>query len=200
MNLKPWKVNPDFIPQQDFHKGYWLSVNEPNPWYYFFPADRSFKLPSNPKFYETVDKDQVETVKLLHNRGIPTTPSCTGHFYDSDHYAKIYKKLESNAKKIVSEGIILQNSETGTKYFYRNNRYRLPWDVEFFVSKSLEYQIIGVLGFLDFDKKLISPLDPRFETQHEKGITLVFERSDNQKDKSSKWNELCEVLNDYLLL
>lgn len=200
MNLKPWKINPDFIPQEDFHKGYWLSIKEPSPWYYFFPTSRSFELPSNPEFYKTVDKDLIKTVKLLHSEGIPTTPSCSGHFFDSDYYAKVYKKLQSNARKIVSNGIILENSETGTKYFYKNNTYELPWDVDFFVGKSLKYQTVGVLGFVDQSEKLLKILDSKFETQHEKGITLVFERSDNQKDKSTKWQELYKVITDYLLV
>ena len=198
MNLKPWKINPNFIPQKDFYKGYWLSINEPNPWYYFFPTDRTFELPSNPKFYKTVDKDLVKTVKLLHSKKIPTTPSCAGHFYGPEHYAEIYERLELNARKIKSEGVILENSETGVKYFYRNNSYELPWDIRFFVNKSLEYQITGVLGFLDFNKQLLNILNSKFETQHEKGITLVFERSDNRRDKSLEWEKLYEILTDNL--
>lgn len=38
MKVRNWKINPDLVPQKNFHKGYWLNINEPNPWYYFFPA------------------------------------------------------------------------------------------------------------------------------------------------------------------
>lgn len=200
MRLKNWKINPDLIPQKDFHKGYWLNINEPNPWYYFFPAKRSFLLPSSENFYKTVDADLLKAVRFLHSQGIPTTPSCSGHFYKPQRYSEIYKRLESNVEKIVNEGVILEDSETGTRYFYRNASFRLPWDHDSFVDRSLGYQITGVLGFVDPDEKLHKVLKSEFETDRDSGITLVFERSKDKEEKSLRWNKLYETLADYLLL
>lgn len=199
MRLKQWKINPDLIPQKDFHKGYWLNIDEPNPWYYFFPAQRSFRIPSNKRFYQTLDDSLVKPVKLLHSKGIPTTPSCSGHFFGGDYYFEIYKNLTADSEKIVNEGIILQDSETGTEYFYRNPTFKLPWDYSSFVERSLVYQITGVLGFIDLERTLYKLLKFEFETDHNNGITLIFERSDNQEEKNLRWNELYQTLADYLL-
>lgn len=200
MKVKQWKINPDLIPQKDFHKGYWLNIDEPNPWYYFFPAKRSFKLPASKDFYRTLDQDLIKAVKLLHSKGIPTTPSCSGHFYGPEHYSEVYTKLLSNAERMIDEGVVLRDSETGTKYFYRNPAFKLPWDLNSFVDRSLVYQITGVLGFVDFEKALYRLLESGFEVDHSDGITLVFERSDNVEEKSLRWNELYQTLSDYLLL
>jgi hypothetical protein len=199
MRVKQWKINPDLIPQKDFHKGYWLNIDEPNPWYYFFPAQRSFRLPASRDFYKTVDKDLIKSVKLLHSKGIPTTPSCSGHFYGPDHYLEVYEKLLTNAKDIIDEGVVLRDSETGTKYFYRNPAFQLPWDHNSFIERSLVYQVTGVLGFVDLEKALYKLLRPDFEVDYDNGITLVFERSDNEEEKNLRWNELYQTLGDYLL-
>jgi len=200
MRSKNWKINPDLIPQRDFHKGHWLNIDEQNPWYYFFPAKRSFRLPASRAFYKTLDPSLVSTVKLLHSKEIPTTPSCSGHFYNSDYYYSTYLKLIENGNKIREEGIVLHNPETATKYFYRNTNFVLPWDCNSFIERSLIYQITGVLGFIDSDKALHSVLRPDFELSHDNGITLVFERSDNQEEKNLRWSEVYQTLADYLLL
>lgn len=199
MRIKQWKINPDLIPQKDFHKGYWLSISEPNPWYYFFPAQRSFRIPASESFYKTLDADLVKAVRLLHSQGIPTTPSCSGHLYGPEHYSQIFGRLVSNAEKIAGDGVILEDSESGTKYFYRNASFRLPWNHDSFVEKSLVYQITGVLGFVDPEKTLYKMLRPDFETDHNRSITLVFDRSEDEEEKSLRWNELYETLADYLL-
>jgi hypothetical protein len=200
MKRLPWKISPDLIPHKDFHKGYWLNINEPSPWYYFFSTDRTYKISNDPNFYDTLDEDLVKPVMLLHSMGIVTTPSCAGHFYSPDYYLKIYRRLEENAAKIVTKGIILENPETGTKYYYRNIDYKLPWDSRSFVNKVLNYQKIGVLGFIDSDKRLAKNIPSDFKVGHDKEITLVFEISDNPEEKSLKWNRLYEVLSNYLLL
>ena len=199
MILKPWKIDPNLVPHENFHKGYWLNIKEPTPWYYFFRTDRSFEIPSDSRFYSTLDKSLVNTVELLHSLGIPTTPSCAGHFYGADRYVEVYKKLQLNAEKITTKGVILENSETSTKYFYRNASYKLPWDVDSFVDKSLNYQTKGVLGFLDPAMELSDLLLSKYQTRHDQGITLVFETSDNPEEKNLRWKELYEMLASYLL-
>lgn len=200
MKIKEWKISPDFIPHADFHKGYWLSTSEDNPWYYFFPTLRPYTIPTNPSFYYTLDIDLQKIVSLLHKNKIPTTPSCAGHFFSPEHYIEIYERLERNAEMITGRGVILENSETGTKYFYKNKKYRLPWSVDFFVEKSLSYQKTGVLGFVD-PKQIVQGIIPsEFEIIQDGEVVLMLETSQNGKERKLKWNELYRVLNNYLLL
>jgi hypothetical protein len=56
-----------------------------------------------------------------------------------------------------------------------------------------------VLGFVDLEKALYKLLRPDFEVDYDNGITLVFERSDNEEEKNLRWNELYQTLGDYLL-
>lgn len=200
MNLKPWKIHADLVPHDSFHKGYWLNIDGPDSWYYFFPTDRTYELPRSSKFYRTLDQDLFKVVRLLHVNSIPTTPSCSGHFDSPDHYVEIYKKLLNNSKRINSEGVILSNPETGLKYFYKNKNYSLPWNMETFVNRSMDYQTKGVLGFKDPNSSYYNLLNKNFDSSHDNGITLVFENSISRENKSSKWNELYKAMTNYLLL
>jgi len=199
MNLKEWRIYSDLIPHSEFHKGYWLSINESNPWYYFFPTQRTYELPSNPDFYKTLDKDLKGVVALLHKNEIPTTPSCSGHFFGPEHYSKIYRRLEQNTEKIKSEGVILENSETGVEYYYRNVGYELPWSLDHFVSKSLDYQKTGVLGFVDPSQTLKEIIPSDFKIIQDNDITIILEISQDEEEKKLKWNKLYESLTRYLL-
>jgi hypothetical protein len=200
MNLKPWKIYPDLVPHDSFHKGYWLNIDGPESWYYFFPTNRPYKIPSNDSFYNTLDNDLIKIVKLLHSNNIPTTPSCSGHFDSQDHYVKIYERLLNNASRINTGGVILNNPETGKRYLYKNRNYKLPWNLETFVDKSVDYQTKGVLGFVDPNGTYYNLVNSDFDCGHDNGITLVFENSTSKQYKSSKWNELYEVMANYLLV
>lgn len=200
MKKLEWKLNPDFIPHQDFHKGYWLNINEPSPWYYFFKTDRDYSIPNNHNFYRSLDKDLLKITKLLHANNIPTTPSCSGHFSAPEYYVNIFNRLKQNEGIIKTKGVILNNKETGKKYFYRNPRYILPWNQDEFVDRSLNYQTKGVIGITDLNKNLYSYIENLYDCMHDRGITLVFENSTNSKDKYQNWNELYKRVSNYLLL
>lgn len=199
MKIIEWKLSPDFIPHQDFHKGYWLNINEPNPWYYFFPTVRSYDIPKDYKFYDSLDRDLLNITKLLHNYKIPTTPSCSGHFSPPEYYVDIYSKLKQNEDKIRSNGVILNNKETSKNYYYKNPSYTLPWSQNEFVDRSLDYQTKGVLGIVDPSAKLFDYISNELDCMHDGGITIVFENSTNSIDKSQNWNQLYKSVNNYLL-
>jgi hypothetical protein len=57
-----------------------------------------------------------------------------------------------------------------------------------------------VLGFVDPNGTYYDLLNSNFDCEHDNGITLVFENSTSKQDKSSKWNELYEVMANYLLV
>lgn len=194
MILRPWKLYLDLIPHKYFHRGYWLAIKESNPWYYFFPAKRSYTLPKDSSFYNTLDPGLVKVVKYLHSKNVITTPSCTGHFSDANYYEEVYGRLLTQATKIQNEGILLTNPETKAQYYYRNKNHRLPWNRQEFVGKSLDYQTKGVLGVVDRNKNLYSSLKPFCEVDHNEGITLIYESTKDLKQKTEEWKRITECV------
>ena len=85
-------LNSDFIPHENFHKGFWLKT-EKCQWFFFYESPREFNLPNNKNFYNTLDEDLKDIVIGLHSKNIPTTPSCSGHIKNDDHYEKIFKTI-----------------------------------------------------------------------------------------------------------
>ena len=121
-------------------------VEDDELWYYH--GDReSISLPENPDFEDTVDPDLKPLVEFLHLRRIPTTPSCSGHFPDEDHFKKIWRKLTLEKDLIRTKGLPLEDVETGEKVLFKDPEYELPWEAfsEFFTKKS-EHAKGGYLG------------------------------------------------------
>ena len=194
MILKPWKIYPDLVPHNIFHKGYWLATKQEIPWYYFFPTNRPFNLPNNPDFYSSLDDELVDITMLLHSKGIPTTPSCSGHFSTKSYYTDVYNRLEKNADSIRSVGVVLDNVETGKTYYYRNSNYKLPWDGATFVDSSMDYQTKGVIGFLDPTGDYGNFLKQNHLVKQDGDVVLVFENSKDAKNKKRNWGRLYEDL------
>ena len=55
----------NLIPHTDFYKGYWFR-SESCSWYHFYLTTRKFSNNTSQKFYNSVDKNLVELIKLLH--------------------------------------------------------------------------------------------------------------------------------------
>lgn len=198
MTIRPWKIYPDLVPHTMFHKGYWLVTKQETPWYYFFPTNRSFDIPNNPDFYKSLDDSLVDITMLLHSRGIPTTPSCSGHFSTKSYYVDVYSRLEQNANSIRSTGVVLENVETNKTYYYKNKNYELPWDSNTFVNNSMDYQTKGVIGFLDPTKTYSSYLKQNHLVKQDGDVVLIFENSKNADDKKRSWGKLYEDLKQIL--
>ena len=184
------RLYPDLIPHEKFHKGIWLSTPK-TPWYYFLHKDRDYTLPQNPKFYSTLDDSIKPIVHLLHKNNIPTTPSCSGHFYSKEHYIPTYNSLLNNQKLINNDGVILKDDETNKNYFYQNKNYKLPWTKDEFLDKITRYQLKGVLGFEDKNKDIFYELPNKDITPiHDKGITIILTDCRKKKDCQDIWNNV----------
>ena len=181
------KLNPELIPHNKFHKGIWLTT--PNlDWYYFINKDREFSIPQSKGFNKTLDPFIIPVVNYLHSNSIPTTPSCSGHFYDGKKYANVYDGLDENRKLINSSGIKMKDCETGTRYFYKNEKYKLPWKKNDFIDQVLEYQKKGVLGLYDPRNYFYNtlPID-NFETIKDDNITLYVGNFINERECKESW-------------
>jgi hypothetical protein len=133
------------IPHDQFHLGIWLTSVE-NPCWYYFSKKKNTNIISNDSFMESVDPPLRKLVKLLHDHGIRTTPSCSGHYKTSSTFQKIYSVLEEDRQKILHQGLLLKDVETGKTHLYQNKHYLLPWSEQDFISQALEYQHRGILG------------------------------------------------------
>ncbi|MCE9540415.1 MAG: hypothetical protein K8R85_14540 [Bacteroidetes bacterium] len=147
------KITPDFIPHNKFHKGSWLlPIKRPN-WYYF-KEQKNRNIITNSDFSKNVDGPLKELVNYLHKKGIKTTPSCAGHHIHEKNFEKIYDSLKQDKKDICKNGLVLEDSESGKIYIYKNKKYQLPWSKKIFLKGVMLYQQKGVIGIKLRNKKL----------------------------------------------
>lgn len=186
------KLQSDLIPHEKFHKGIWLKTNK-CPWFFFYETPRKYNLPSDYKFYQTVDDDLKTLVKFLHSKNIPTTPSCSGHVQDEKHYGKIFDSLNNTTQDIKSQGINLSNPESGRKFFYKNPKYSLPFSREEFIDELKDYQKKGVLGFVD-KVGLYEKLSNKIPVINDEGITLVLTKGKDSDTISKNWKAIERII------
>jgi hypothetical protein len=150
ISIPPGKLSPGFVIQEEFQNYRWLKPQYThNIWYYRLPSSPIFTVPRQEGFGESLDPELKESVKSLHDAGIPTSPSCTGHWHSDENYQRIFKDLEKEAEQIRNKGILLRDPTDGKQYFYKNSRYKLPWDKSTFVEKASEHAKRGVIGIFD---------------------------------------------------
>lgn len=180
------KLYCDLIPHIVFHKGIWLS-NKNVPWYFFLKTNRDYEIPNSSTFYESVDEYILPTIKKLHRYGIPTTPSCSGHFEDKKYYSEIYNQLKDFEGNLRS-GEILYDDENDRKFYYENKNYKLPWQKNDFLNKIIDYQKKGIIGFVDNNGEIYQRLkNPKYKKFFDNGITLILVESKGINDMEKTW-------------
>jgi hypothetical protein len=120
-------VRPHTVQPDDFAaKNWWTPLRSGPVWYYH--TERRFDIkPSLHVNPETLDRELVSLVRALHRSGIPTWPSCAGHWWDPDQTRPIYSRLLTDATEIQQQGLWFTHTETGSYYQYRNQDYYVPW-------------------------------------------------------------------------
>lgn len=189
------KISPNFIPHEMFHKGYWLNPVKDNSWYYFQPSKRGFSVDLPKEFYSTLDDKFKDIVPYLHQKGIPTTPSCTGHFKKDSVFKNVYKNLENHRSEINSNGLLLQNPETGEFLKYYDPRYDLPWEKDQFIEKCRDYQKKGCLGLSVDDYYLQNELtDMDFNTNtywdDNTNCFLIITNPETEEEMNDTWGSI----------
>lgn len=180
------KLYCDLIPHTMFHKGIWLS-NQNVPWYFFLKTNRDYKIPNSPTFYGSVDECILPTIKKLHSYGIPTTPSCSGHFEGKKYYSEIYNQLkdfEGNLRK----GEILHDDENDRQFHYENKNYKLPWEKNEFLNRIINYQKKGVVGFVDNNGEMYRRMkNSKYNKFFDSGITLILIKPTDIDNMEKTW-------------
>ena len=190
------KLSADLIPHQNFHKGYWLKSNN-CPWFFFYESPRQFLIPKDKRFYETLDDDLKNLVFKLHKKNISTTPSCSGHINNTNHYNEIYESLRDAKNRIQNEGIIIKNPETNKKFFYSNKNYNLPFGKQQFLEEIQDYQKKGVLGFVD-NRNLYEKLINKIPVEKDKKVTMILTEGDTKNIIKKNWRDIEKLLTEII--
>jgi len=192
------RITPALIPHAEFHTGIWLLPVDRPEWYYFMKKENKNIVYDN-NFLKTVDKPLRKLVKFLHQRGIRTTPSCSGHHISERNLEKIYDSLEKDKEIIRTCGLKLRDVETGKIYELKDRNYSLPWGREEFIEKVSTYQQKGVIGLrfkkLRNAKALV--LNSRIDgvtIEERDGIVFIFTNEDNKGDNRRTWREITRMV------
>lgn len=191
------KLNSDLISHEDFHKGYWLNTHGCD-WFFFYKSPREFNIPRNKSFYNTLDEDLKDLVYFFHSKGIPTTPSCSGHIQNDNHYNDIFTSLLKTTQKIKKTGVNLMNAESNKKFYYRNPKFNLPYSRNEFIDQLRDYQKKGVLGFID-QNNIYEKMKKEIDVLNNDGVTLILTEGKNENEIKKNWkfiNQLIKKLID----
>lgn len=195
------KASPDFVPHETFHKYSWVKP-EKSQWYYSIKRDSPIEIPRSRKFYESLDSPLRESVEILHRKGIPTTPSCSGHFNPDSFYNKIYRDLCSDEEKIRDEGIRLKDPETNNSYIYKNPNYRIPWDQKSFMEISREHGKRGIIGIVDpsgeIQRCLLESPGKECQITRNGNLTFFITSPKNEKELNSSWDYFGDSIKKFL--
>jgi hypothetical protein len=152
-------ATPEFIDHEAWDKFAWLVPHETGdePWYYRVPTDEGEdlrKLPTDPNFTKTLDPAVRPLVGWLHQKGIPTGPSCSGHDLDKRDFGQIFSNLREDGKKIRGSGLLLRDPEDGKDYVMQDDSYTLPWgSLDAFRKVASHHQPVGWLPFYTTDPR-----------------------------------------------
>lgn len=157
--LKDSGISPDFVPHEDFYKYKWLlPKGKKSKWYYAKESNGIYQIPTSERFLDSVDAELKESVRYLHEMDIPTTPSCSGHFYKENYYEDVYNDLIKECQSINSTGLELIDPETEEISFIKDQTYKIPWNRKSFIERGIGHGHIGTIGLFDPSKKVITAL------------------------------------------
>lgn len=190
--LKDQKISPDFIPHEKFHRHKWLIPKSGrNKWYYQEESNGILSSSLDSEFKETLDPLIREAVEILHKKGIPTTPSCSGHFSEDSHYDKVYEDLVKECGEIRSTGILMMDPQTKEEILLKDPDYILPWGKGSFIEKAREHGKIGVLGFHDPHRKYFNKLEesriPHSQILRDGDISIFIVSPIEENDLAECW-------------
>lgn len=202
------RITPALIPHTDFHTGTWLRPVKRPQWYYFLDKKSSNAI-TNKNFLKSIDRPLRSLVKWLHQRGIKTTPSCSGHHISERNLEKIFSGLEKDKEEIRNGGLMFEDVETGRLYFLRDKNYKLPWNKQKFLNEVIEYQQTGVIGLrLGSNKKFRDKVKKVFEEPHlvsagismieKDSVIFIFTNEVKSGNNKSSWKKITKILKQAL--
>lgn len=137
-----------YVPPEQFCvKRWWRPARSGFAWFYHSPAP--FRGSTFLKDYSTVDEDLRPIVKMLHSMGIPTMPSCQGHWPDKGWAKRCFEDLQRDAQRIRMGGMPMIDVETGVVVNFSDPFYSMPWfSWQDFHEELVRNQGRGYLAFL----------------------------------------------------
>ena len=195
------KITPALIPHAEFHKGAWLLPTE-RPYWYYFMRKKTANTITNKNFLKSVDKPLRKLVKWLHERGIKTTPSCSGHHVSERDLEKIYSALRKDRHDVRNGGLLLKDIETGYSYLYKDNTYNLPWSKKDFIEKVKVYQQRGVIGLRlgqrkKLRRKILEVFDDFYDgisASEKDSIVFIFTSGHESGNNKKAWKIITRAL------
>ena len=79
------------------------------------------------KDFSTVDPQIRRLVMLLHSKGMPTFPSCSGHWHKKSWAERCFEALQQDAATIRYEGLDMLDVENGLRVTCRDPYWATPW-------------------------------------------------------------------------
>jgi hypothetical protein len=194
------QITASLIPHEEFHLGSWFVSVEKPCWYYFLKKRNTNRI-TNKHFMESVDEPLKELVNFLHQEGIRTTPSCSGHFRTQDVYEEIYDQLVQDREKIRGKGLELKDIETGKIIHYQNDSYELPWGEHEFLQKIMKYQHKGVLGMrLGHKRKIKNQIlalkEPGTKILEREGVLLLLIDQGTSYENLATWARITQDIEE----
>lgn len=106
---------------------WWQPLRPGRPWFYHQPR-QLVASPSLTVDYATLDPGVAGLVGKLHGYGVPTWPTCDGHWFSESSGRAMFADLQRDAAAIRSSGLVFKHTETGQRVSYYNPSWRLPWE------------------------------------------------------------------------
>ena len=120
------KFSATFVPPEQFaNKRWWRPARTGAAWFYHTGAPT--RPPSYMKDYTTIDPQIRRLVMWLHSRGMPTLPSCSGHWHKKSWAERCFEALQADTASIRYEGLDMIDVENGVKVICRDPYWNLPW-------------------------------------------------------------------------
>jgi hypothetical protein len=122
-------MDASFVPPEGFAGKRWYKPERRGTqWFYHRPE--TLRPPSFMRDYTTVDPQLKLIVARLHRHGIPTMPSCSGHWPDKNWARAVYRDLMQDVESIRGVGLVFVDVESGHRVRFRDPYHAIPWASE----------------------------------------------------------------------
>ncbi len=114
---------------------------------WFYGTMQGSKRGANTARPDTLDDALRPLVQVLTTSGLPTLPSCSGHFPTDDDLRSLHRGLEYDGNLIRSIGLTLRCTENGDMIVLRDPFWVVP-SYEDWVVEVRKYRGVGRIGIL----------------------------------------------------
>lgn len=133
-------------PDQFSHKRWWRPSRPGAAWFYHTPAPS--RPPAYLQDYSTVDPQIRRLVMWLHSKGMPTLPTCAGHWPEKKWARRCFEALLADANLIRYGGLYMVDVENGVRALHQDPYWELPWgDWTHFHADMKEHDGDGYVAF-----------------------------------------------------